>query len=525
MQKLVILSLFFFGGFHSIFGQNKDLKNSLKNEVNYNQEFVEFNESIKFATSNNSHNHEGDLDIEVYAKQSLDDFKEIYIPQIYKFSGKPTLDTVNSKSLIDNLLQLAVINVFRYNDYGLKVYDELDLYSFSEKKLLPNRITYFTYENNLRVSDTIYRYDIMVEKYLIREYNTYEYPSDLDNGVFTTLKYQWSAPNNEFFLFSKNERLLVDGRLTRNQLFLWDDTIMNYRISVEDVFEYEGNNISAFKSTQFTNEGEINQSNGYTIEYENGFVKKRSDYNSINDKNEYRIFREYVDTRDGKGLLILRDFYSYDYFESGFSKSLNSKTDYEYNDKNLLAKITNRNYNFNLDRYVPVSGWENFYDDYNNLTEEKRLGYNIDGSEILRSTSFNEFNYDYATGEYISEEYASRDNHMMVRQYRINHEQSDRLEFDRLIIYKFPTVNTSNEIKGENVEIFPNPATNLINIKTENSNFSRIDIYNNLGVQVYSNNLFQASQINIDYLSNGIYYIKLTNLSGGEIITKKFIKQ
>ena len=72
-------------------------------------------------------------------------------------------------------------------------------------------------------------------------------------------------------------------------------------------------------------------------------------------------------------------------------------------------------------------------------------------------------------------------------------------------------------VKNE-VGIFPNPATNILNIETK-ENILSINIYNTLGQMVLEN---VANKIDISSLTAGTYFIKITTETG--TVNKKFIK-
>ena len=70
-------------------------------------------------------------------------------------------------------------------------------------------------------------------------------------------------------------------------------------------------------------------------------------------------------------------------------------------------------------------------------------------------------------------------------------------------------------------QIYPNPSNEFINVKTANGNdFQKIIIYNALGQMILTSNL---SQVNIQNLSNGVYYTNIETTNGTS--HKKFIKK
>ena len=76
-----------------------------------------------------------------------------------------------------------------------------------------------------------------------------------------------------------------------------------------------------------------------------------------------------------------------------------------------------------------------------------------------------------------------------------------------------------NDVDGANINIFPNPATNVINVESSNE-VSNIVVYNTVGQRVIS--IDNANRIDVSNLSNGTYAMRIT-LADGNIITRKFV--
>ncbi len=84
--------------------------------------------------------------------------------------------------------------------------------------------------------------------------------------------------------------------------------------------------------------------------------------------------------------------------------------------------------------------------------------------------------------------------------------------------------NQINEMSLNEVEIFPNPFDNTVNIKCNNdfiNNFSLIDLYGNY---IIINKILNNSSIDLSFLKSGIYFIKIEYMN--EItLFKKVIKK
>lgn len=86
------------------------------------------------------------------------------------------------------------------------------------------------------------------------------------------------------------------------------------------------------------------------------------------------------------------------------------------------------------------------------------------------------------------------------------------------------TLSVDQVVANANINLYPNPATDVINISvTGNNSDMNAEIYNVSGQVVYKAAVQNNSSINISNLPDGMYYIKLN--SGTANGTQKFIKQ
>lgn len=82
-----------------------------------------------------------------------------------------------------------------------------------------------------------------------------------------------------------------------------------------------------------------------------------------------------------------------------------------------------------------------------------------------------------------------------------------------------PTAIAENA--AANVNIFPNPATTVLNV--EAAGYANIQIVNVLGQVVYSASVVDNMQVNVSNLDNGVYFVRLNGENG--TATQKFIKK
>jgi hypothetical protein len=80
---------------------------------------------------------------------------------------------------------------------------------------------------------------------------------------------------------------------------------------------------------------------------------------------------------------------------------------------------------------------------------------------------------------------------------------------------KLSTLNLQDIPENENIILFPNPTSDFINIL--NSNGKEFEIYNSLGQKVKYGKI-SDNIINVNYLNNGVYFLKIDNVKHKIII-------
>ncbi|MFZ4797669.1 MAG: T9SS type A sorting domain-containing protein [Bacteroidia bacterium] len=94
------------------------------------------------------------------------------------------------------------------------------------------------------------------------------------------------------------------------------------------------------------------------------------------------------------------------------------------------------------------------------------------------------------------------------------------LNLDKTGVDEFALLNQTQML------VYPNPATDVLNINISNSSFknSEVMVYNISGAEVLKTNIEKTNaQLNIETLSNGVYFVKVTNQNGFNK-TVKFVK-
>ncbi|MCK7589971.1 endonuclease [Subsaxibacter sp. CAU 1640] len=102
-----------------------------------------------------------------------------------------------------------------------------------------------------------------------------------------------------------------------------------------------------------------------------------------------------------------------------------------------------------------------------------------------------------------------------------NSTASNRVVFDDLSWTCYSSLGI-DEQSLSSVNIYPNPAKNIVNITLNSDSDTLIEIYNVLGKKVYQKTIQNTDILNLDTLSSGIYIVKLTQENNS--ISKKLIK-
>lgn len=96
------------------------------------------------------------------------------------------------------------------------------------------------------------------------------------------------------------------------------------------------------------------------------------------------------------------------------------------------------------------------------------------------------------------------------------------------IINRTAATSVNNVRSGNDVTLYPNPATSSINVLFDAaSDIKSIAVYNIIGKQV---SLFRptdnaGASLNIENIPSGIYFVRLMNSHGDVVTTRKFTKQ
>ena len=105
-------------------------------------------------------------------------------------------------------------------------------------------------------------------------------------------------------------------------------------------------------------------------------------------------------------------------------------------------------------------------------------------------------------------------------------DSKDGLMFDYIQIYD-GIFSNNEEVSGQDIEIYPNPTSDILNLRLKTNTNSRIELYNLQGElinswKVESNN--SNLQLDISQLEVGVYVLRVIE-NGDVVLTEKILKE
>ncbi|KAB1068025.1 T9SS type A sorting domain-containing protein [Tamlana haliotis] len=101
-------------------------------------------------------------------------------------------------------------------------------------------------------------------------------------------------------------------------------------------------------------------------------------------------------------------------------------------------------------------------------------------------------------------------------------DSSNEVFYDNFVLVEANTASIE-EATASDFSIYPNPANDILNIKSKNLEISSVSIYSLLGQSVYQNNQFSGSIIDLSGINKGVYFVKIE--ASGRTFSKKLVVQ
>jgi autotransporter-associated beta strand protein len=167
------------------------------------------------------------------------------------------------------------------------------------------------------------------------------------------------------------------------------------------------------------------------------------------------------------------------------------------------------------------------------VVEETRIKLNVEATEIgtYKFEFTNLDNFDPNVSVHLFDRFTNtttdvKANNLYNFEMGAGENQWGKNRFELILNLGKTNVNEFNQLTRTEMFVYPNPANNVLNINFNNANFknSNIVIFNVSGKEVLKSNMADSNtQLNIESLSSGVYFVKVSNENGFNK-TVKFVK-
>jgi len=230
-------------------------------------------------------------------------------------------------------------------------------------------------------------------------------------------------------------------------------------------------------------------------------------YNWDDTTNDWKANYKYVSTYDSNNNLTLTESYNWDDTANDWKK------DYKW------VGAHDSNNNRTLYEYYE---WDDTTNDWKGDYIKSVRAYDSNNNQTLSET----YDWDDATNDW-------KGNSKYVYSFDSNNNQtlSETYDWDdttnnwyrsgtRIFYYSESHLSTTKATLEVSLLLYPNPASNMLNIDSNNSKVSKVEIYTITGKKVLS--IKNTNTINVQALPSGVYTIRISD--GVRQTNRKFIK-
>jgi len=348
----------------------------------------------------------------------------------------------------------------------------------------------------------------------------------------------WVPMNRAEFIYDDSNNLTEEAELN------WNSGNSQWIKTDAETLTYNANNKAVVELNQSFNGADISEQNRATNTYNSeGEITQflEEDYMNSNWVNTDKVDLEYDNGLivsgissewDGVGWIIGED---------------SSKVAINYNDNGTISSIvidiwedsswvtTARSvyyYNENNKRFLEEdqfwdgSAWTvarktTYVYDANGNALTKKEFYNDNGAFILENEEINTFDTSQLMADFA---HPFKDKTGVDYLFSINgiiNKIISTTSSDNRTTYNYGESTASiPAFNLANVQLHPNPATDILNISIQNGLIFKIDVYNLLGKKMFTST---KTKINLESLVKGVYLLKIRSEDGG-FITKKLVK-
>jgi len=364
---------------------------------------------------------------------------------------------------------------------------------------------YYRWENNAWVEDDMTKYfcddNGNVSSYIYYEYN--EASGNLEPNIKTVLSY--------------NEKNLIINKEEYN----YDNNSWNKQVKYG--YEYNDNGQLTIEYEYSVDDGEwkLDAKTNYNYENNNNLISKIS-FNWID--SDWELSEKYEYTYENNNL-VKENYHIW----SNNTWNINSVKKYSYNDNNDMIQEIYYSYTTEGNIIYNYKHTYTFDNNHNTLTE---IDYQWNTGSWLENKKYEIFyNMNYLLTQSIQPfefdlEIGAGNNNIItsVKGYSKSNNDWSQIATTTLYYSEHDLVSTQEKQSTENIKVYPNPASNYINVSFANNTKDAIlfNLFNIQGQIVLSKTIKNNEQINISNLPKGMYLYNI--LVNGDVFSGKICK-
>lgn len=349
----------------------------------------------------------------------------------------------------------------------------------------------FTYDANGNMTQYLhYAWNKTTSRWVPDDKNEYTY--NADGNVKQYLHYNLVGTTSQWMAYDKEESTYdANGNETKYIYYKWDETTSQWVAYEKEEYTYDVNGndtlYHGYEWDETTSQWVVSWKTELTYNA-NGNVIQYLEYNRAETTSQWVASLKTDLTYDANGNIT--QYLDYNWDETASQWVANHKDEATFDASGNLIQYIAYNWNKNTSQWVEY--WKREFT-YNN------------------TYSYNDLMLPYY---YIF-------NHMLAS--GVNYEKDNTNnwlhEYKYELYYSEQVVTSINDIETEDIQLFPNPVSEYLNISfrsnTESANFELFDI---LGQKLISRKITNNEQLSLENLNNGMYlynlYIDGTRQSG-----------
>ncbi len=359
-----------------------------------------------------------------------------------------------------------------------------------------------------------------------QNHSKYETMYDTDENKISEIDYQWDDTANNWMENQRIENIYVDGQLVENVEYIWIETTQQW-IGYKEAYVYDtkGNTtITTFYDWDSDTQTWQNESKIETFYDANNNITSKLEYQWHSSQQWTEIIMsEYTYNLEGQLILFIR------YLKNNDIWVTIRKIEYEYDNMgNQILIAEYDTWDEATQQWIGYNKKEFTFDSNNNRTIRIEYDWDTDNQQWQPKEKINSDFGELAVGDLIMPPYF----HSVFAYFNFSNNQIYEEVYDwdesnqtwtliRKSDYHYSSVITTVEnINANQLHIFPNPTSDLVNFDLENPTSATITIHDAQGKHIGTQHL-KDKQLAVGHLNSGVYFYQL--LHNGEMYGGKFI--